>query len=491
MQRDLFLPVRQDGDETEVAHGHQHWPWMDDIAISVSPQQPREPTGPTAPTQQQPQIAIGNTKISLDHLLALRDAAERLKETYDKLLPAREQAMLQRSGSVYEREQYFHRRRFFRESQDEYMRHFRNQEGLPVLESWRAQVEADHVALSTQDTRLRAIEGELSDTEFYMKPKEEALAKATEDLLRALGVLGISSHGRAASGRESHSARSLASSLRPTSSENDPLLEDYREKVGAISWQKERALDIRREWDKARGMRIFKQDHEQDVEEDDEAFEAKHRQMVTDAEATVQAAVKDADEARKACLEAGLDPDAGRDLPADGLIYLASAPVTPDRQSTPPAAGLSIVPDVLSGGGKSSTFLSTLTGNLHAEPTLPSPHTEDSDLNDNRVEEWMNTSISEEFPFDDRRFEEYPISRPTLYARISEPDLRRLSVDPKMIQTMPQQFQERLDPRNVPQAGEWSQRQRSSSESRLPFMEKRQDSGHGSISDIIEQQRKK
>ncbi|KAF2159653.1 hypothetical protein M409DRAFT_29820 [Zasmidium cellare ATCC 36951] len=505
MQRESHLRVRRDGYEFEGPQSDQDitdLSWANELEIppdlpldgeSGARSETLSAGSTPAPHEQQSQIAVGNVKVSLDHLLALRNAADHFSRTHAKLAPAREQAMLQRSAFFNDTEQYFQRRRLFRESQDEYIRQFRTQQSLDVLGSQHQQVEADHTALILQEERLRA--GQLLPTEFYMQAKEEALSKASDDLLRVLGELGIPSTTAPGYSVEPCAARSSTLSLLPPSREIDPLLEDYYEKVGEIRWRQERADDIRREYGEASSIRIFKQDHDEVLEDGDEEFDAKYQRMLADADAAVQTAVMAAEDAKNACLDANLDPGAARKMPLDEWVESSNGPITPG----PPSIHFVTVPptgaDVLSGGGKSSALLSTLTGNLHAELPLSSRSTEHAEDTGNRIKEWIGTSTGEEFPFDESSFEQYPRSRPIKYARRSEHDLRNISIDQQMIESIPPHVRERLDLRPSTQLSEdtgksFVRGQRSSSESNVAVMEKRQDSGHGSLSDIFGQRSK-
>ncbi|KAK4501026.1 hypothetical protein PRZ48_006832 [Zasmidium cellare] len=107
-----------------------------------------------------------------------------------------------------------------------------------------------------------------------------------------------------------------------------PLLDDYNDKVGTMRLLQNKFDGLQFEYKAARDERIGQRHIGYKLEEDDEEFEAKFGERISDAEAATQAAAVAVEDARIACVDAGFDvhpviapSDLGPQSVEDGLRF--------------------------------------------------------------------------------------------------------------------------------------------------------------------------
>lgn len=430
-QEDVF----KDEAEMEPQNLIQDWSWVKDVQPSYEDDIARNgsPLHAKAATKSQPAAATLNDLPDIRplqpfQLQQLRSTAQSFANVYSKLTPLLDEVMKLRSEGIYERQECSQRRTFLAQSQGDLIKTlFASASTMPVhktngsdLEKSHQQVRDDSIAVASQDERALEVETNLLQNEYDLQGKESELAQAVNDFLEVLKKSDILP-------LEDQRHQPLSPPKLP-SPQVPPALEDYYEKVGAVGWKKDRLAELRTEYKETRVARAFRRDHEEALESSDEEFELEFSKKLEDARQAVEKADVEAQNSRAICIKQGLDPDAHKRQRPQETFEISLLPVTPDDEMNELTAArhspTPVYPSLMSEPNQSSTMLTTITGPMNQDGPPRRRRKREIQRSHSRIKNWIHDQPLEEYPFEDDRFEEYPISRPTSFSRRSFNDLK-------------------------------------------------------------------
>lgn len=443
--------------------------------------------------------------VGLDTTRRIRSIARHFKEQCNKLTTVREDVMRLREQGMFERDQCAHKRRHFAESQKAYLDQRRNIElasnaSAAHPATLQQQLRDDLISLDAQDKQAFDVELELSQKEYDLYKKEIALVKASEELLVLLGPFDVSDTEEPERPASLFDVGMNRSGPTPAPSPPVPLaLERYYEKKGAVGWIRDRLLDVQTEYQDSREDRLFRRDHEENLDISDEQFDAEYKKKLFDARTAVEEAIAEAEQARVACLEQGLDPDGHKQQHTREVPEISLQPITPEDETwnLPRHSPTPALESIFSDRNPSSTVLTTITGPMNLDAPLRKRPKRQSKHSRHRVQDWVNKSHSEEqYPFEEDRFEQNPVSRPITYCRRSIGDFKDLPVISADIEEkVPQQLREQSHSESniflKPGRRARIRHSQSLSESEVEEQRQRKDSHQESFSDVCRDLRSK
>ena len=338
-------------------------------------------------------------------LASLKDATSSFLRRDARLGQLRERTLLLRSRAKFEWNNCHNYRQFVKQSQEAFnegaaaiMNLSASEEygeRLDRLRSLHDQVMRDFEAQNEYAERSNALQTELGELEFELQKKEISVKEAGDTMKQILSDLVLPGYSSAATAVESELPPSPSTQH---SEQLDPLIENYFQKVGNVNNLLEQINEFNVDYVDAHGERLFKVDHEQALDLSDEDFERLWQEGRERMDEQLAEAERQAENARIACLDNGLDPEKQRlrpqresdrslpDSPQDEIAELLDLDIGVNAGENTGYLALGPPLHEEKGGFPIRTPGTLLSRTSHEQPPemyMPVP------LNDDRVLDWI------------------------------------------------------------------------------------------------------
>ncbi|EME84779.1 uncharacterized protein MYCFIDRAFT_82869 [Pseudocercospora fijiensis CIRAD86] len=178
-------------------------------------------------------------------------------------------------------------------------------------------LEADFGTLEAHVARLQTCQGRLANLEFTVRERENDLFSALESLARAIGVINEPDYG------ETWFMEGIDGKSRSTESTHlNPLLETYYDKAGDAGLLRDMLVGLDYDYLEAKARRnILLLDQDRALSCSDSHIDQEYRHQRAGIVDELEAATREAEEAKKSCLDAGLQPEPSQcSLPERDLV---------------------------------------------------------------------------------------------------------------------------------------------------------------------------